>query len=77
MSVLDIEPSSDTKPMTMRKPDELLLTWMPWRWTSMGKNGVASASLFCTCTCAMSGSTSGENVNVMPTPPDESLEELM
>ena len=50
-----MRPSSDTNPMTCRKPELALLTRMPCCWTICGSSGVATSSLFWTCTWAMSG----------------------
>ena len=69
-------PSSERSATTIRKPALALATTTPCWVTSLGRRGVASATLFCTCTWAMSGSVPGAKVRVMLEPPAEFDEEL-
>ena len=62
---------SERSATTIRKPALALATTTPCWITSVGRRGVASATLFCICTCAMSGSVPVSNVSVMPTQPLE------
>ncbi len=66
----------ERKAATIRKPELALATTMPCCVTSVGRRGVASATLFCTCTCAMSGSVPGRKVSVIDAPPLALDEEL-
>ena len=66
-------PSSETNPITSRKPELALLTVIPCCCTICGSDGVASESLFCTCTCAMSGSVPFAKVSVIEAMPFDSL----
>ncbi len=77
MSRWSMLPSSETKPITMRKLGLALLTEMPWVWTICGSEGVATASLFWTWTCAVSGFTPLSKVSVIVDWPLPSLVEAM
>jgi hypothetical protein len=70
-------PSEEMKPSTMRKLRAGLLTRTPACWTSWGRFGMASDSLFCTCTCATSGSVPMVNVSVMVAVPSACASEFM
>ena len=54
-----------------------LATTTPCCWTSRGRTGVASCSLFCTCTWAMSGLVPWAKVRVIVEVPEPSLVEEM
>ena len=77
MSLRVIDPSSETRPMMSMKLETDLATRTPWRCTSCGSCGMASASLFCTCTWAMSGSVPASKVRVTWALPAESDDDAM
>ncbi len=62
--------------MNIRKSGLDLATTTPCWVTSVGRRGVASATLFCTCTWAMSGSVPVSKVSVMVDEPLELDDEL-
>ncbi len=62
---------SERSATTIRKPAFAFATTTPCCTTSVGRRGVASATLFCTCTCAMSASVPVSNVSVIEARPLE------
>ena len=64
-------PSSEIRPITMKKDDDAFSTVTPCRCTVSGSSAVAWLSLFCTCTCATSGSVPDSKVRVIEAVPAE------
>ena len=71
MSVEDSRPSVETKPITIRKPVEDLVTERPLFCTICGSSGVTSWSLFWTWTWAVSGLAALVKVSVICAEPVE------